>query len=45
MEETKNYIQKIRNELSSNEQKMEVKNELLDEMSNEFFTSGEEDNS
>ena len=43
MEETKNYIQKIRNELSSNEQKREVKNELLDEMFNEFYKSGEED--
>ena len=39
------HIQKIRNELSSNEQKREVKNELLDEMFNEFFKSGEEDNS
>ena len=43
MEEIKNYIQKIRDELSSNEQKWEAKNERLDEMFEEFFKSGEEE--
>ena len=43
MEEIKNYIQKIRDELSSNEQKWEAKNELIDEMFEEFYKSGEED--
>ena len=43
MEEIKNYIQKIRDELSSNEQKWEAKNERLDEMFQEFFKSGEEE--